>query len=95
MMKSNVLRCYSVLRKGAKRHALSIVERAELPTPQDSNDKHINAQHVLDVRDEFPESSLRIEYLFDFYQQYTQPLLPTDKHNKPKTIKTKKELCDE
>jgi len=95
------------------------------PWPQSPSDKHIKAveakaQHVLDVRAEFPESSLadlydpltmppklvkahqaldkavdlcyrpqaftnertRIEYLFDLYQQYTKPLLPTDKKKK-------------
>ena len=83
----------------------------------------MKAQHVLDVRDEFPKSSLanlydpltmppklvkshqaldkavdlcyrpqafanervRIEYLFDLYQQYTKPLLPTDKKKRKKT----------
>jgi len=100
------------------------------PWPKDSSDKNIKAveakaQHVLDVRAEFPESSLadlydpltmppklvkahqaldkavdlcyrpqafanervRIEYLFDLYQQYTAPLLPTDKKNKRKKAK--------
>jgi len=92
------------------------------PWPSSPSDKHIKSvetksQHVLDVRAEFPESSLadlydpltmppklvkahqaldkavdlcyrpqafanervRIEYLFDLYQQYTKALLLTDK----------------
>jgi len=98
------------------------------PWPKDPSNKNIKsvenkAQHVLDVRAEFPESSLadlydpltmppklvkahqaldkavdlcyrpqafsnervRIEYLFDLYQQYTAPLLPSDKKKSKKT----------